>query len=72
VQVARRVIEPPLPPARVNPPSPAATPANATTVKGLRRMGAVPRERAWFAAGIAWIAVLGLLAGFAASLLALR
>jgi hypothetical protein len=43
-----------------------------TTVKRLRKIGLNPSNRAWFAAGLVWLAVLGSLAGYVASVLSVR
>jgi protein tyrosine kinase len=67
-QSARRIVEAPpstridLAPAVVVPAPPASR-----TAMAMQQMGSAPSRRAWFVAGLAWLAVLGLLAGFAAS-----
>jgi hypothetical protein len=73
VQVARRIVEPAPPSVRtVTPPAALLARPPAASAKVLHRIGEAPSRRAWFAAGIAWLAVLGLLAGFAASFYAVH
>jgi hypothetical protein len=77
--VTRHVIEAPAPPPTPLPiimaaPVAAAPPSSAArTVKQLRAMGAGSSSTAWFVvAGLLALALLGLLAGYAASMLAVR
>jgi hypothetical protein len=64
----RRVVEPVV---RVRAPSEMALPMleeePSRTVRRLREMGEGSSGRAWFAAALLWLAILGLLAGYAAS-----
>jgi hypothetical protein len=79
VPVTRHVIEAPAPlpapvPAVVAPPVAAMPPSPASrTVKQLNAIGAGSSNTVWFVlAGLLGLALLGLLAGYAASLLAVR
>jgi hypothetical protein len=70
----RRVVEPvaPTPPTQVTPPVVAVPqPELSTTVMRLREMGSSSTS-AWFIAALLSLLVLGTLAGYAASLLAVR
>jgi hypothetical protein len=70
----RRVVEPapasaPLPLAA---PPVADEPESSLTIRRLRKIALGRSNRAWFAAGLVWLAVLGSLAGYAASVLSVR
>lgn len=71
VPVVRRVVEPvTVPkPAALPPPLPEEEAEVSRTVQRLREMSTGSSGRAWFFAGLLWLAVLGSLAGYAASLL---
>jgi hypothetical protein len=70
----RHVVEPA--PVRAVPalplPAPEEGPEPSRTVQRLREMGEGSSGRAWFAAGLLWLAILGLLAGYAASRLTIH
>lgn len=78
VPAARRVIEAPVapeppPPPVVVPPSARGAEPISQTVKQLTRLGTSSSNTLWFvAAGLLGLALLGLLAGYAATLLAMR
>jgi protein tyrosine kinase len=66
-QVARRIVEAPAPSKRIIAAPAFGAPAVPASKTAVHQLGSAPSRRAWFAAGLAWLAVLGLLAGFAAS-----
>jgi protein tyrosine kinase len=69
VQVARRIVEAPAPSVRsvTAPVIMAPAPPASKTAQAMQQIGSASSRQAWFVAGLAWLAVLGLLAGFAAS-----